>query len=115
MGGIARSRGMKALAVGGVEYHAHVLLSLPTTMPVAKAVQVIKAGSSKWMLEDRGRRTFAWQEGYGAFSIGVVQQDAAVAYIAGQQQHHWKRDFQAEFILFLKKHRIEYDPQYVWG
>lgn len=115
IGGVARFHGMKALAVGGIEDHAHVLLSLPATMPVAKAVQTIKPVSSKWMREERGCRSFAWQEGYGAFSIGMAQTEAAIAYIAGQQQHHRKRDFQAEFLLFLKKHHIEYDPRYVWG
>jgi len=88
---------------------------LTATLPLANAVQILKAVSSKWMREDCGRRTFAWQEGYGAFSIGVGQAPAAIAYIAGQQEHHRKRDFQAEFLLFLKKNRIEFDPRYVWG
>jgi putative transposase len=115
IGGIARSHGMKALAVGGTEDHAHVLLSLPATMPIAKAVQTIKAVSSKWMREDCARRTFGWQEGYGAFSIGVAQAETTIAYIAGQQEHHRRRGFQEEFVSFLKKHQIEYDPRYVWG
>jgi putative transposase len=58
---------------------------------------------------------FEWQEGYGAFSIGWAQVDTTLAYIAGQEEHHRKHDFQEEFIAFLKKHRIEYDPRYVWG
>jgi putative transposase len=113
MGGIARKNGFKALAVGGVEDHAHLLLQLPTDLSVAKAVQLIKGGSSKWA---HGQvADFAWQQGFGAFSIGISQLDATVAYIRGQERHHRKVDFMQEFIAFLKKHKIEYDERYVWG
>src|SRR5574337_1030899 len=87
IGGIARENGMKALAVGGVEDHVHALLSIPGTMPVAKAVQLIKAGSSK-MIRVTFTKSFEWQEGYGAFSIGVSQVKATVAYIKNQRAHH---------------------------
>jgi putative transposase len=115
IGGIARQHGMKALAVGGTENHVHLLLSLPATMPVAKAMQVIKACSSKWMRETCVQSGFAWQEAYGAFSIGASQVTAATAYIRSQSEHHRKRDFQAEFLAFLKKNNLDYDPQHVWG
>jgi len=58
---------------------------------------------------------FEWQEGYGAFSIGHAQIEATVAYITTQKEHHRTRDFQAEFLAILEKHRIAYDPQYIWG
>jgi putative transposase len=114
LGGIARKNGFKAIAVGGTENHVHVLLSLSATMPLAKAVQLIKGGSSKWMNEtsDRG---FAWQEGYGAFTVGISQQAHTINYINSQAEHHKKRGFEEEFLAILKKHRIEYDPKYVWG
>ena len=73
IGGVARRHSMKALAVGGIEDHAHLLLSLPATLAVARAVQVIKGASSKWMHEMCHKPGFEWQEGYGAFSIGVAQ------------------------------------------
>ena len=106
---------MAALAVGGTEDHVHILLSLPSSTPIAKAMREIKSASSLWMRQNLNRRTFEWQEGYGAFSIGWTQIPATIAYITRQQEHHRKRDFQAEFLAFLKKHRIEYDPRYVWG
>lgn len=115
IGGIARQHGMKALAVGGTENHAHLLLSLPPVMPVAKAIQLIKACSSKWMRETHGQSAFAWQEAYGAFSIGASQVQAATSYILGQQTHHRRRDFQSEFVLFLKKNGLNHDPSYAWG
>jgi len=115
MGGIARENEMKALAVGGMDDHAHLLLSLPSTLTIAEAMRKIKGGSSRWLHESCGLTGFEWQKGYGAFSIGCSQVDATVAYIAGQQEHHSKRDFQAEFLSILKRHGIEYDPRYVWG
>lgn len=114
MGGIARKNGFKAIAVGGTDNHVHLLVSLPAIMPVAKAMQLVKGGSSKWM-NDSGTNAFAWQQGYGAFSVGISQQADTVSYICSQAEHHHKRGFEEEFLSFLKKHGIEYDPKYVWG
>jgi putative transposase len=116
MGGIAREHGMKALIVGGVENHAHLLLSLPTTISIAQALQQIKGVSSKWIHDTFPEHcAFSWQEGYGAFSIGVSQVNDTVAYIQSQPEHHLKKTFQEEFLAFLKKHGIEYDERYLWG
>ncbi len=115
LGGIASKNKMKALAIGGVEDHVHILLSLPSTIEIAKAVQLIKGGSSKWVHETfPEHREFSWQEGYGAFSIGISQIDDTVKYIENQAEHHRRRTFQEEFIAFLEKHGIEYDPRYIW-
>ena len=116
IGGIARDNKMKAMAVGGIEDHAHILLSLPSTMQIAKAIQLIKGGSSKWIHDEfPEHQNFAWQEGNGAFSIGVSQVEETKRYIAKQREHHHKKTFQEEFLAFLKKHAIQYNPQYVWG
>ena len=114
IGGIARKNGFKALVVGGAADHLHVLLSLPATVPLAKAVQIVKGASSHWM-NDTLKKGFAWQEGYGAFTIGISQKLGTVAYIQSQAEHHRKRNFQEEFLAFLRKHNVEYDPRYVWG
>lgn len=116
MGGIARENRMTALAVGGTDDHAHVLVSLPSTLTVAHAVQLIKGGSSKWVSETFPQaRDFAWQEGYGAFSVSISGVADSIAYIATQEEHHRKATFQEEFLAFLKKHKIDYDPRYIWG
>src|ERR1043166_7079480 len=74
LGGIARQNRMKALAIGGTIDHLHALLSLPGMMSFAKAVQLIKGGSSKWVHETFPEcRKFKWQEGYGAFSVRASQ------------------------------------------
>lgn len=104
---------MKALAIGGTADHIHTLLSLPATMNIAKAVQLIKGGSSKWIHDTFHKsREFAWQEGYGAFTVSRSQMKKTVAYIDAQKEHHRKKSFRDEFIEFLDKHEIEYDPRY---
>ena len=95
---------MKALAVGGIADHAHILLSLPPTITIAKAVQLVKAGSSKWMHEQTGSRRFDWQEGYGAFTIGASQVPATIRYIDNQPRRHKKISAAEEWEIFLKRH-----------
>jgi putative transposase len=115
MGGIARHNGTKALAIGGVADHVHLLLSLPSTLAIAKAIQQIKGGSSRWVHETFPEHgLFAWQEGYGAFSIGISQVERTIEYIRGQQDHHRKRTFQEEFVAMLRKHGIQYDEAHLW-
>ena len=115
LGGIARNNEMKAIEIGGVQDHVHVLLSLPSTLSVAKALQLIKGGSSKWVHETfPEHRLFAWQVKYGAFSVSVSQLDKTIEYIKSQEEHHRKMSFQEEFLALLKKHRIAFDERYLW-
>ena len=93
MGGIARQNNIRALAIGGVEDHAHLLLSLPTTLTIAQSLQLIKGGSSKWIHDTFPEHcAFAWQEGYGAFSIGVSQVEGTVSYIRSQSRAPSEKD-----------------------
>jgi putative transposase len=109
LGGIARKNQIKTLAIGGVADHVHILLSLPATLSIAKATQLLKGNSSKWIRETFPKmRSFAWQEGYGAFSVGISGVDATVNYIRNQTEHHQRRSFRAEFIAMLQKHGFAY-------
>ena len=111
LGGIARESRLKSLAIGGVSEHVHLLISLPATLAIAKGVQTLKSNSSKWMHETFPRlRSFAWQEGYGAFSIGRSGMADTIAYIGNQEEHHRKRTFRDEFESILRKHDIEFEP-----
>jgi len=109
MGGIARANGFKTLEVGGMRDHVHLLISLPPTMPVAKAMQLIKAGSSLWMHETAGRPLFQWQEKYGAFSIGISQKEITARYIRNQKKHHDTVNFREEWKAILKRHGLPID------
>jgi REP element-mobilizing transposase RayT len=115
IGGVAKQNKMKALAVGGVADHVHALLSLPATMDYAKAVQLIKGGSSKWVHDTFSEyQKFAWQEGYAAFSVSASQIAKTIRYIANQREHHRKQSFQEEVLALLDKHRIAFDRRYVF-
>jgi len=110
LGGIARANKMAAIEIGGVEDHVHVLLSLPATLSISKAVQLLKGNSSKWIHETfPEERMFEWQDGYGAFSIAVSGIQATVEHIRRQAEHHRQRTFKEELAEFLKKHGMAHD------
>ena len=111
LAGIARNYSTKALAIGGMPDHLHILLSLSPEMSVAKTLNVLKSSSSKWM--KAYSRHFAWQEGYAAFSVSTSALSAVVEYINRQAEHHKRRDFDREYLALLKKHGVQYDP--AWG
>lgn len=116
MGGIARENDFKTLCISGVADHVHIVLSLNASLQIAKSVQLIKDGASKWIHETfPEQKFFAWQEGYGAFSIGVSQMDATRKYIENQEEHHRKISFHDEYLEFLRKNNIAYDEKYVLG
>ena len=116
MCGIARENGLKVLCIGGTDNHIHILLSLDSTTSIAKAMQFIKGGSSKWVHETFPElRLFSWQEGYGAFSIGISNVDETKKYIENQEKHHSKESFRDEYLKFLRKNNIDFDEKYLWG
>jgi REP element-mobilizing transposase RayT len=106
---------MKALEIGGVADHVHLLISLPSTLSIAKALQLIKGGSSKWVHDTfPEHRFFNWQKKYGAFAVSVSLLDKTVQYIHRQEENHRKMTFQEEFVALLRRHRIAYDDRYLW-
>ena len=101
--------------IGGTKNHLHILFDLHQSVAVADAIRQIKSISSGWVHETfPGRRFFAWQEGYGAFSVSASAVGRVAAYIEGQEEHHRERSFEEEFTALLKRHGIDYDPQYLW-
>jgi putative transposase len=115
MGGIVRELRGKAYIVGGTNDHAHVLMTLPPTIGIAEAMRVIKANSSGWVHDKwPSRGAFAWQTGYGAFTVSQSNSRSVAGYIADQEEHHRRRSFQEEFLALLKKHGVEYDERYLW-
>ena len=109
LAGICRNQGMAAIAINGMDDHAHILFHLPPTIALAEAVRLLKSNSSKWMNE-HGRR-FAWQEGYGGFSVSISNTPAVAKYIRDQEKHHRKMTFEQEYRALLKKHGIDPDAE----
>lgn len=115
IGGIVREAGGTPLVMNGVDDHVHLLLGLPALLSVADAMRLLKTNSSRWVHEQwPQRRAFAWQAGYGAFSVSRSNVDEVERYIAQQEEHHRRLTFQEEYLTFLRRHGIEFDERYVW-
>ncbi len=110
---LAKDNNITLRAAGGTENHVHLLMAVPPVLPLAKVMKELKGCSSRW-LHEHGHR-FAWQEGYGAFSVSPSQRQTVIKYIDGQAEHHAKWSFEQEFMTLLKKSGVEYDPRFVFG
>jgi REP element-mobilizing transposase RayT len=116
LGGTMKNLDSPCLAAGGTSNHVHLLISQSKTMALSRLMEEIKKSSSKWIkTKSPALRTFAWQDGYGAFTIGQSQVEALQRYIAGQKERHKKLTFEQELIAFLKKYRVPYDERYLWS
>jgi putative transposase len=115
LGGILAKSDCAPIIVGGVEDHVHLLFTFSRMETIAGIIKEVKRSSSVWIKQrstDHG--AFAWQTGYGAFSIGFSQKDAVAAYIARQEEHHRTLSFQEEFRALLQRYEIAFDERYVW-
>lgn len=116
IGGVARKHKMTALQVGGIEDHIHALVIAPPVLSLSQMAQFLKGDSSKWIKDEFPMlRGFAWQDGYGAFTVSKSNIPDVIDYIKNQREHHRKKSFQEEYLGLLKKHGIEYDERYLWG
>jgi len=111
--GICKKIGIFVWAIGGTEDHVHLLVQIPATLPLAKAVLTTKSNSSRWAKEVGNK--LEWQQGYAAFSVSSSIVPTVVRYIRNQEAHHKKMNFEEEFLALLKKHGVEYDAKYVFG
>ncbi|MGH9745366.1 MAG: IS200/IS605 family transposase [Candidatus Acidiferrales bacterium] len=113
LAGICDNDGIYAHAIGGMEDHVHLLIQIPPVLALAKAVNTLKSNSSKWA--NKEGCSLAWQNGYAAFSVSASNLSVVVQYIRNQESHHKRMTFDAEFLALLKKHRVPYDPTFVFG
>ncbi len=112
---ICRACNSNAYRVGGIDNHIHIACSLPRTITVSKLLEEIKRSSSKWMKTISPEyANFAWQNGYGVFSLGQSRLPYLVRYIDNQKEHHRRKSFQQELLQTLKKNNITYDERYLW-
>ncbi|MCE5279278.1 MAG: IS200/IS605 family transposase [Planctomycetaceae bacterium] len=114
--GIVRNLKGIPLAIHGMADHFHVALIAPPTAAVASLVGKLKSNSSRWIHQTLpGLKSFAWQDGYAAFSVSQSVKNSVVRYVLGQTQHHKKKSFQEELITLLELNEIEYDKRYIWA
>ena len=115
VGGIVREIHGVALSIGGTEDHIHILAKLPPVLAVSDALRLVKTNSSKWVRQQKGMRSkFGWQSGFAAFSVSESSARSVSRYIEQQELHHRRKTFAEEYIAFLEKNRIPYDPRYVF-
>ena len=115
IGGIARENKMKALLVGGMPDHIHIALAIPPTLAVSNSLQLLKGGSSKWIKDNLpNMRGFAWQDGYGAFTVSKSNLTDVLNYSQDQREHHAAKTFKEEFLSLLVRHEVGYKEQYLW-
>ena len=113
IGGIIRDIDAVARSIGGPGDHVHVLLGLKATHTLADVVRQMKRGSSAW-IHQHGVGKFAWQEGYGAFTVSPSQLSKVQRYTANQIEHHRKKTFEEEYLDLLRVSGVEYDERYLW-
>jgi putative transposase len=114
VGGIAGKNGMTPLGIGGLEDHLHVVVAVPPTLAVSRAVQMLKGGSSRWIRSTfPGFGAFGWQDGYGAFTVSKSQLPATLNYVENQRVRHETLTFGQEYRAFLDRHGVSYDAHYL--
>ena len=101
--------------IGGAADHVHILFCLSKNLALAKVIEEVKKGSSKWMKTQGPKfQDFHWQAGYGAFSVSQSHVEEVRRYIELQDEHHRTRSFKDEFLAFLNRYEIEYDERFLW-
>ncbi len=113
LGGIIRTADRIAESIGGASDHVHLLIGLRATHRLADVLRELKAVSSGWVHNEIGVRGFAWQEGYGAFTVSPSQRGAVRRYIERQEEHHRTRTFREEYLDLLRRSSVEFDERYV--
>jgi REP element-mobilizing transposase RayT len=116
MSDVGRGHGLQVIEAGGFFDHSHLLSGLPTTMTLARAMQIVKGESSRWLREHFPEcRGFAWQDGYAAFSVNESDTAKVATYIRNQVEHHRVRTFEEEYRAFLRENGIPFEVKYLLG
>ena len=113
LGGILRELRGTAIIIDGTCDHVHLLIRIRPALSIAEIARIVTTNSSAW-IRKKGHQEFAWQAGYGVFSVSESSVAAVTKYIATQEEHHRKRSFQEEFVAFLKRNKVAYDEHYIW-
>ena len=114
LGEISKRLGCQPIRVGGIEDHVHILSRFGRTITQAEWIKELKRVSNIWLKTDGGLRQFQWQSGYADFSVSLSNLQKVRDYIANQNRHNQRINFQDELRLLLTRHRIEWDERYIW-
>lgn len=115
MGAILKNNKAHLIEIGGVKDHVHLLISIPNLDGYSTVIRQLKSNSSVWMHKEFiDKKDFEWQDGYGSFAVSYSQLEPVIAYIKNQETHHARLSFKDEYIAFLTKHHIAYDPRFVF-
>ncbi len=113
--GIISNQKCKTYAIYCNPDHTHIFVGMHPTMSPTKLMEQVKSGSSNWLNDKKYIQSkFSWQNGFGAFTYSKSHIDMVVKYVLNQPKHHKKRSFKEEYLLFLKKFDVEYDPKYLF-
>ncbi len=109
------SRGLEGVpqAIGGIEDHVHLLVGLKTTHTISDFLRELKKAATLWVHQEIKVPQFAWQEGFGIFTVSATARDQVKKYISAQREHHSQVDYREEFKQLLERAGIEYDPKYL--
>ena len=103
------------IIINGVENHIHILCIMSKNISLSKLVEEIKRHSSRWIkTKNSFYENFAWRGGYAGFSVSPSVQRKTIQYIEKQEEHHKKRTFEEEYILFLEEYGIDYKEKFLW-
>lgn len=115
MGGIVRDLRCRLIAINGTADHIHLLINYRADLSHSELLQQIKGRSSRWINETFSELGhFAWQEGYGGFTVSKSSSQAVECYIGRQKEHHKQQSFEEEFLELLRLHGVEFDPEEVF-
>jgi len=112
--GIVKNNDPKMLSINSMPDHLHMLIGLNPKISLSDLVRDIKANTTTYIKQEIRIPSFAWQEGYGAFSYSKSQRQNVIEYIENQEEHHRKKSFMEEYIEFLKAFDIPHDERYVF-
>lgn len=115
IGGIIKANEATPIKINGTENHLHILTTMSKNMSLAKFLEGIKRGSSRWLKNKSSHyQSFAWQGGYAGYSVSQSKVEAVVRYIENQKEHHKKETFHDEYIKFLREYGVDFDEKYIY-
>ncbi len=115
MTGILQNHGHKMIAINGMPDHIHLFFGMKPHEALSDLIGAVKKSSTDWINEQKlVRGKFNWQLGFGAFSYADSQIDRVAKYVMNQKNHHAKKTFKQEYLLFLEKFKIEFKEEYLF-